>query len=72
MPCPNWKMNQIGTNDYHQLVIVCSANSDSENLNLAYAIGVDGFLEKPLHVESFHATYLRLRNETSNVKGVEV
>ena len=46
----------------HQLVVICSANADVETTNLAYATGVDGFLEKPLRIQNFNRIYKQSKN----------
>ena len=53
-------LKNSGTSDHHQLVIVCSANSDSETTNIAFEAGVDGFLQKPLNIESLMNVYTKL------------
>ena len=52
--------------DHHQLLIVCSANSDEETANLAYDAGVDGFLEKPLDMDTFMKVYKNLKDIEDN------
>ena len=56
------ELRKISPSDHHQLVIVCSANSDVESSNLSYEAGCDAFLEKPLRMDLFNKTYTQLKN----------
>ena len=53
------KMNLLYAS--RQLVIVCSANADEGTSDLAYELGVDGFLEKPLNLNTLMKVYKTLK-----------
>ena len=52
--------------EHRQLVIVCSANSDEESSDIAYAAGVNAFLEKPLQMDAFDRVYSQLLSEDTD------
>lgn len=56
------ELRESGVCDDHQLVIVCSANSDEETSTLAYDAGVDEFLEKPLDIKQFMSAYMKSKD----------
>ena len=47
-----------------QIIIVSSANADELTNELAFNVGVDGFIEKPLHLQEVYNIYYDVINKS--------